>query len=547
MGGQTFQQKLLASLRLGLRIGCAAALLGAAIPARDAQAFCGFYVGGADKKLFNNATLVVLLRDGTRTVLSMQNNYQGPPESFAMVVPVPVVLQKENVKTLPAEVFDHIDKLAAPRLVEYWEQDPCHQDRDEGARKGGMPMAAPMPTAAAASEAGYGVKIEAQFKVGEYDIVILSAEDSNGLDRWLKDSGYKIPEGAEPLLRPYVQNGSKFFVAKVDVTKVKMEKGMAMLSPLRFHYDTEKFSLPVRLGLANSAGTQDLIVHILARRQRYDLANYKNVTIPTNIDIDESAKAQFPAFYAALFDRTLESNLDSDKRPPVVTEYSWDASTCDPCPGPALRPADIATLGGDTLVAPGERETWAMYNGFVVTRLHARYSKDQLAEDLVFKTADPIMGGREIYRQKGASREATLETGAEPGGVNNFQGRYAIRHPWTGPIQCEKPVRGRWGGPPAGTPSERPKAAQDLAFAPRGGVQLAALVKHDVPEIGLVLKQPAQDRPAAPPSAPKASSCGCRLEGSESEGVSPAGSLALLGAAIGLASRARRRRRRGPA
>ena len=36
----------------------------------------------------------------------MQNNYQGPPEEFAMVVPVPVVLQKEQVKTLPRELFD---------------------------------------------------------------------------------------------------------------------------------------------------------------------------------------------------------------------------------------------------------------------------------------------------------------------------------------------------------------------------------------------------------------------------------------------------------
>src|SRR6202158_3809742 len=95
------------------------------LSARIASAFCGFYVAGADAKLFNNATQVVLMREGTRTVLSLQNNYQGPPENFAMVVPVPVVLQKENVKTLPREVFAHVDQLAAPRLVEYWEQDPC--------------------------------------------------------------------------------------------------------------------------------------------------------------------------------------------------------------------------------------------------------------------------------------------------------------------------------------------------------------------------------------------------------------------------------------
>src|SRR5262245_12203964 len=100
------------------------ALLLALLPAR-ARAFCGFYVSGADAALFNNATLVVMLREGTRTVLSMQNNYQGPPSDFAMVVPVPIVLQKENVKTLPRELFTRVDKLGAPRLVEYWEQDPC--------------------------------------------------------------------------------------------------------------------------------------------------------------------------------------------------------------------------------------------------------------------------------------------------------------------------------------------------------------------------------------------------------------------------------------
>src|SRR6187399_243285 len=84
------------------------ALTAAAAPARPAEAFCGFYVSGADAKLFNNATQVVLMRDGTRTVLSMQNNYQGPPQDFAMVVPVPVVLKQPDVRTLPKDVFARI-------------------------------------------------------------------------------------------------------------------------------------------------------------------------------------------------------------------------------------------------------------------------------------------------------------------------------------------------------------------------------------------------------------------------------------------------------
>src|SRR6185295_7106113 len=103
-----------------LACACAATTI-----APDAGAFCGFYVSGAEAKLFADATQVVLMREGTRTVLSMQNDYKGPAERFAMVVPVPVVLAKENVKTLPRDVFAKIDRLGAPRLVEYWEQDPC--------------------------------------------------------------------------------------------------------------------------------------------------------------------------------------------------------------------------------------------------------------------------------------------------------------------------------------------------------------------------------------------------------------------------------------
>src|SRR5207247_10584548 len=80
--------------------------------------FCGFYVSGGGSQLFNDASMVVLLRDGTRTVLSMQNNYRGPPENFALVVPVPVVLQKGNVTTLPREAFTRLDELTSPRLVE---------------------------------------------------------------------------------------------------------------------------------------------------------------------------------------------------------------------------------------------------------------------------------------------------------------------------------------------------------------------------------------------------------------------------------------------
>ena len=507
----------------------AAALVAALAAPQAADAFCGFYVSGAGADLFANASQVVMMRSGTRTVLAKQNSYDGPAEDFAMVVPVPVVLQKDNVKTLPHDIFERVDKLAAPRLVEYWEQDPCRpQPKPESVTA--MPMARTRSEAKGSGAGRLGVTVEAQFTVGEYQIVILSAKEATGLDTWLREEKYKIPDGAEPYLKPYVEGGSKFFVAKVDSTKVKFENGRAKLSPLRFHYESSEFSLPIRLGMMNSSGTQDLIVHILAPGQRYEVANYANVTIPTNLDVREEARARFGEFYAALFDRTLEKNKGA-----VVTEYSWDAGSCDPCPSPALSFGDLATLGADVVGGGGagsSRGGRMMGAGFVLTRLHARYAKDGISEDLVFMAAPPIAGGREWRGPEGKLEEGNV---ASP--INNFQGRYAIRHEWTGAISCASPVRGIWGGPPDGSQqvATGPLAATDLGFVKRGAIELAQVVRSDVPEIGLVAGAATAPPPAAldkPPVAeekpvhsPKKEKKGCAAGGS-------GGGLLLAGLAL---------------
>ncbi len=549
-----------------LLLTLAGAIAALAVP-RAAHAFCGFYVDGAGSQLYNNATQVVLMRDGTRTVLSMQNNYQGPPEDFALVIPVPVVLQKDDVKTLPKEIFERIDKLDSPRLVEYWEQDPCapippmrHYSASKRSRR--VPASAPRP-----KPEDLGVTIEAKFTVGEYQVLILSAKESTGLETWLTQEGYKIPKGAAAYLRPYVQGGSKFFVAKVNINKVKMVNGMAALSPLRFHYDTPDFALPIRLGLMNAKDKQDLIVHILAKGKRYEVANFANAFIPTNLDVKEAARGRFAEFYAALFDATVEKHPGA-----VVTEYSWSSNSCDPCPTPALNQGELMTLGLDVLsnaiaVPPPARGGGAPVprrrrppprpyyaGGWVLTRLHARYGAGDVHDDLVFRAAKPVIGGREMA----AGKDGTLDHGATPAGMNNFQARYAIRHEWTGPIECDHPVRGRWGGPPAGTPPQGIKPATDLAFAPRGKTKLASWVARDVPELKVVaaagapapaektVETPGQTTdPAAPtppaPSLPpkpekKASKKGCAAGGGAGSGA-----LLLL---VGLALVSWRRRLR---
>ncbi len=585
-----------------------------------AHAFCGFYVAGSGEKMFNDATQVVLMREGTRTVLSMQNDYRGPLDDFAMVVPVPVVLQQTDVKVLDKAVFQRLDSLGSPRLVEYWEQDPCpppeptyreryRTDRmrmkgvaprmsisaSDGAGGGGgvyydapvekepkavppilssfsvyppsitagvaqkvtwsfgfanSPYPAPNCTVdhgvgavyngnpssitlndsttfeiTCANSAGKSkktarinvVKIEAKFDVAEYQIVILSAKEATGLEDWLKLNGYKIPNDAQALLRPYIESGSKFFVAKVDPKKVHMVDGHAALSPLQFSYDSEEFSLPIRLGLANSSGKQDLIINILSADRRYEVANYKNVFIPTNFDVKKAVKTRFNEFYAALFDKTIEANPRA-----VVTEYAWTAVPnyhCDPCTDADITNPDLGVLGADVIGGK------LLAGNFVLTRLHARYGKDDMKDDLRFQEAKPVTGGREQWSKQG------IEYGATPSQQNFFQARYAIRYWWTGPMKCKNPQRGVWGGPPDGA-YHQTLAAGRTAFAPRGKVELASLINRDLWEIGYKKKK-AAPKPATPPPG------GAKTMGLVFFGGGGASALIMIGFAVFLGRRRR--------
>lgn len=367
----------------------------------QAHAFCGFYVGKADSSLFNESSQVILARDGQRTTISMRNDYRGELTEFALVVPVPVVLKKDDVKILDQKIFERLDSYTAPRLVEYHDEDPC----TPRPRRDAMLSAVPAPSSRPSGSVDQRVRVEAFFTVGEYDIVILSAQESDALETWLSHNGYNIPKGASAALRPYVRQGMKFFVAKVNL-KEHAKGGSRYLSPLQFGFASEKFMLPMRLGMLNAKGPQDLIVYTLTRKGRVEASNYRTVKIPTGVDLPTYVRdpAVFRDFYKTMFSRLAEEGGYRT----VFTEYAWDSRWCDPCVAPPPRDEEIVAAGGAWVVdGTGARQRDA---SVIVTRLHLRYTPDSFPEDLMLQeTAD----------------RAT------------FQGRYVLRHPWKGnPYQC---------------------------------------------------------------------------------------------------------------
>lgn len=362
-----------------------------------AQAFCGFYVGKADSKLYNQASQVVIAKDGNRTILTMANDYQGGVKDFALVVPVPVVLQQEQVRIGDPEIIERLDSFTAPRLVEYFDEDPCEILRPypaPGASRGPIPASAPERS----QEESLGVTVEAKFSVGEYDIAILSAKESDGLETWLNQNGYKIPQGASPLLRPYIRQNMKFFVAKVNLAEFE-KGGYSFLRPLMIAYESPKFMLPIRLGMINSKGEQDLIVYVLSPKGQAEVTNYRTVNVPSDAEIPVYIKPEFANFYKAMFDNSYKK----EGKKVAFLEYAWNMAGCDPCSAEPLNQEELKKAGVFWLTPNGN-------NNVFVTRLHVRYSRDTFPEDLMFQ---------------------------ETSNQQFFQGRYILRHPFKGSLSCE--------------------------------------------------------------------------------------------------------------
>ncbi len=372
---------------------------------KPALAFCGFYVAKADTSLYNQASQVIIARDGERTILTMSNDYQGDVKDFALVVPVPVILKEEQVHVGDSKILKRLDDFSAPRLVEYFDPDPCEIRAYERFQTFNSAPQAVSPSVQSGRANDLGVTVEEQFNVGEYDILILSAKESDGLETWLIQNGYKIPKGASELLQPYIRQNLKFFVAKVNLEEYD-SNAFEKLRPLAIAYESPKFMLPIRLGMMNAQGDQDLIVYLLSSKGQVELTNYRTVKIPSDKEIPEFVEAEFKDFYTSMF----QNSYEQENKKVAFLEYAWDMGSCDPCSAEPLNQEELKEAGVFWLDNPSNDRTFFPSSNVFITRLHVRYTRDKFPEDLKFQNT----GARSL-----------------------FQGRYVIRHPFQGALTCD--------------------------------------------------------------------------------------------------------------
>jgi hypothetical protein len=166
----------------------------------------------------------------------------------------------------------------------------------------------------------------------------------------------------------------------------------------------------------NANGPQELFVFALSRQGRVETTNYRTVKLNSDLEVPLFIKDDFSHFYRSMFDRAVQRE---DMRV-VFLEYAWDMGWCDPCAAEPLSNDELRKLGvfwlddidsasGKTGINRPIPRPYASTDVFI-TRLHLRYDSAHFPEDLAFQ---------------------------QTGDRTNFQGRYILRHPWTGEAKCD--------------------------------------------------------------------------------------------------------------
>jgi hypothetical protein len=373
--------------------------------ASEASAYCGMMVTRtrpaefrstqtADATLFNASSQAIIAHKDDRTTLTMANDFQGAVKDFAMVIPVPVSIKREQVSIGDKNVIARLNAVSQPRLLEKHEDSPCRSnDVSINSTNQSSTQSNGRQSSQSNTISSSGVTIEDKFKVHEYEISILSAKESDGLENWLSTNGYQIPPGASEVLKPYIRQNMKFFVAKINLQEFN-STGQNFLRPLQITYRSPKFVLPIRLGMLNAKGEQDLVAYILSSRGQVEVANYRTVKIPVSNEMPEVIQADFGKFYQAAFQRSYEK----ENKKVAFLEYAWDVRVCDNCTAGLLTQEELQKAG----VFWGD-------NAFL-TRVHVRYARGKFPEDLVFQ---------------------------ETGNRDYFQVSYFVRHPYRGNESCD--------------------------------------------------------------------------------------------------------------
>lgn len=528
-------------------------LVVAMLAAAESWAFPGLAVSVSGKRPTISKTELVVMQHAEVSIVTLAVEYQGPVERFALLLPVPRDVERRRLRTVKHEFIARLEQLTAPRVFEFWEQDPCVPGAPEQAWQEKVPVKNRgflTPEVMPPRDAHYQVPNELSipevpvFKEAEdeFSYRLLRPKSAAELRAWLEKRGYRVEAAALDPLFGVLGAEVQLLVAEVVVERAELiDSERLQLGGIR--YWSKRPLLPIfrSLGQAHAAPRHDLFVYGLHRQKRYQAANLGNVFAPTNLSVSAGVGAKVGPLYNTLFER-----LERARPATAVTEFVGPSDECgEPCSNAPLELRELLTFGGDVLeaetVAPSERtgtpialpdadrpalagapaaagardkerqelerrlgQKRALFarQRYVVSRLHLRGTGAATPSDFELAVSEAHRtGGYGVPRGPSAELDRTIR----PASADRYQVRFHAAHAWQGALPCARPERWRWG--------KRWKSetqhwrgvdvARDLLRVGEDPKLLDALLLDPVPEIAFQPTVPSKPKPSEPERVPE--------------------------------------------
>ncbi len=247
--------------------------------------------------------------DGTVTA-TVEIRYQGDPDDFSWVVPVPTELGADDIDVeAPANALLLLEDATRPQVIP-----PPTECRSGG-------FDSPMGVSRAGggnfddAESDGGVDVTELPVVGPYAPTMLQATDADALIAWLNEHDYLITREMEPLVAEYVAGGMWFLALKLTP-----ESAVDDISPISFRYASDVPVVPIQLtGVA--AEPEMGILTFVASDSIFESQNFTNLQLST--DEVQANPANGQTNYYPL----LSWKLDEAGGQAVVTQFAGGMST----------------------------------------------------------------------------------------------------------------------------------------------------------------------------------------------------------------------------
>ena len=211
----------------------------------------------------------VFYKNGVETFV-IRPGFQGKVDEFGMLIPFPT---PPALRKVPDHIFSHVAAAVDPPEVTVDLRQNFYgrgQARSRNNRR---------QQDQANRDLRYrddGVEVLSEEAVGMYQVAVLEAGSAEHLKRWMKDNGYRYPDGMDKVCEEYIQDRWCFVAVK---TKVGQKKGVdpqpgqrevtsklpegstfdGHVQGMGFRFKTDKLVVPMRLSAFNEGDLRNIV------------------------------------------------------------------------------------------------------------------------------------------------------------------------------------------------------------------------------------------------------------------------------------------------